>query len=187
MIYLLNENSNTFEQKQRTRRLIGQKIKKLSPRSANGDTLLHLVVSKSNTMKSNMNRTDEVNSLSVFPDYKVCKLFLESGFYVDSTNYSLETPLHIVSSYQNYNPFIILTLLNYGAHIDQKDLIGNQPCKRLSAISRSAICPFNYMTLKCLAANKIKAYNLPFVGIVPVALEEFVNLHWSSVHSTKCS
>lgn len=148
----------------------------MSPRNANGDTLLHLVVSKTNTMKSSMAGVEETYS-SVFPDLNVCKLLLEAGFYVDLVNFSLETPLHIVSSHQNYNGDIVNLLLSYGAHIDQKDLTGNQPCKRLAAISKCQMNPLKYLSLKCMAASKIKAYNLPFVGTVPIHLEDFINLH----------
>lgn len=175
LIYILNTNSITAEQKSSTLSLLSR-IKQLAPRNANGDTLLHLVVSKANTMKSSMAGVEETYS-SVFPDLHVCKLLLEAGFYVDLVNYSLETPLHIVSSHQNFNSEIVNLLLSYGAHIDQRDLTGNLPCKRLAAISKCQMNPLKYLSLKCLAASKIKAYNLPCTGIVPVQLEEFINLH----------
>lgn len=175
LIYILNANSLTDEQKTNTANLLSR-IRQMSPRNANGDTLLHLVVSKTNTMKSSMAGVEETYS-SVFPDLNVCKLLLEAGFYVDLVNFSLETPLHIVSSHQNYNGDIVNLLLSYGAHIDQKDLTGNQPCKRLAAISKCQMNPLKYLSLKCMAASKIKAYNLPFVGTVPIHLEDFINLH----------
>lgn len=175
LIFLLNLNSYSPEQKFSTLSLLAQ-IRQIDPRNSNGDTLLHLVVSKTNTMKTAMGGMEETYS-SVFPDYDVCKLMLKAGFYVDLVNCSQETPLHIVSSHQNFNAEIVYLLLSYGAHIDQKDITGNQPCKRLAAISKCSMNPLRYITLKCLAASKIKAYNLPFHGIVPKHLEEFVNTH----------
>lgn len=102
---------------------------------------------------------------------------LEAGFYVDLVNISRETPLHIVSSHQNFNSDIVHLLLSYGAHIDQRDVTGNLPCKRLAAISKCQMNPLKYLSLKCLAASKIKAYNLHFAGIVPQQLNEFIDLH----------
>lgn len=168
----------------------------MDPRNSNGESLLHLVVSKvtmnlfdyltiiiticdskTNTMKSSMAGVEETYS-SVFPDYNVCKLLLESGYEVDKTNYSLETPLHIASSPTSFNADIVYLLLSRGAHIDRKDLTGNQPCRRLAAISKCKSINFlKYSSLGCLAATAIKAYNLPFIGSVPIHLEEFINLH----------
>lgn len=175
LIYILNANSITAEQQSSTLSLLSR-IRQLNPRNANGDTLLHLVVSKANTMKSSMAGVEETYS-SVFPDLNVCKLLLEAGFYVDLVNYSRETALHIVSSHQNFNSDIVHLLLSYEAHIDQRDVTGTLPCKRLAAISKCQINPLKYLTLKCLAASKIKAYNLPFAGVVPTHLDEFINLH----------
>lgn len=96
---------------------------------------------------------------------------------MDTTNYSLETPLHIVSLHQNFDNKIVELLLRNGAHIDQKDLTGNQPCRRLAVINRCKINPLRYTTLKCLASIKVKLNNLIYKGVVPIEIENFIDLH----------
>lgn len=114
---------------------------------------------------------------SVFPDYSVCHLLVQAGFYVDATNACLETPLHVVSSYHNFDASIVQLLLENGSHIDQKDLTGNQPCKRLASINDYPFYPMRHLTLKCLASSKIKSFHIPYAGQVPPLLEKFINLH----------
>lgn len=137
---------------------------------------MHLVVSKTNIFNSQFTRINDIYS-TVFPHYGIAELFLKAGFHVDATNYSLETPLHIVSLHQNFDNKIVQLLLRHGAHIDQKDLTGNQPCRRLVVISRCKINPLRYTTLKCLASIKVRLYNLKYKGLVPIEIENFIDLH----------
>ena len=127
-------------------------------------------------MKSSISHVEDVYS-SVFPDYKICKLFIGAGFSTSAKNFMLETPLHIVSAHQNFNLDIVKLLLKHGAHIDQRDLTGNLPCRRLEAISHCQINPLNFITLKCLASRKIVKFSIPFSQKVPTHLEEFILMH----------
>lgn len=173
LIYILNHHSKTQQEEYETHMLM-KRLRAMNPRSSNGDTLLHLVLSKTNTMKSSI---VEQNYSSVFPHPSVCQLLLQAGFSIDAVNHSLETPLHIISSLQNFNEEIVKILLANGAHIDQKDCTGNQPCRRLRAIGKCTINTLDYLSLKCLAATKIRLYNIPFSNKVPADLVDFVNLH----------
>ncbi|KPM03211.1 ankyrin repeat domain containing protein 8 [Sarcoptes scabiei] len=176
LIYILNMNSSTAEQENSNLKLLNR-IRRLDPKNSNGDSLLHLVISKTNIIKSHVNNLVD-NYSSVFPDLKTCRLLLKVGYDVDTVNYSLETPLHIATLHQNFNEKIVKLLLLKGAHIDQKDLTGNQPSKRLAAINKSiTINPLRFMTLKCLASNKIRSYNLKYIDLVPKEVEKFINLH----------
>ena len=127
-------------------------------------------------MKSGIANVEEIYS-SVFPDYRICKLFIRAGFSPSARNFMLETPLHIVSCHQNFKLNIVELLLKNGAHIEQKDLTGNLPCKRLSTISNCRINPLNFVTLKCLASRKIVAFSIPYSQQVPADLEEFIKMH----------
>ncbi|KAH9528459.1 ankyrin repeat protein mann-cup [Dermatophagoides farinae] len=175
LIYILDANSKTKEQENQTFSLLCR-INRINPTNSNGDSLLHLVVSKTNILKTNVNGHEETYS-SVFPDLHICHLLLKAGYNVDIINSSWETPLHIASLHQNFNEKIVKLLLKKGAHIDQKDITGNQPIKRLSAINKCEINLMRYTTLKCLVACKIQSFNLRYVGIVPKDIESFIDLH----------
>lgn len=171
----MDANSKTKEQENQTFSLLCR-INRINPTNSNGDSLLHLVVSKTNILKTNVNGHEETYS-SVFPDLHICHLLLKAGYNVDIINSSWETPLHIASLHQNFNEKIVKLLLKKGAHIDQKDITGNQPIKRLSAINKCEINLMRYTTLKCLVACKIQSFNLRYVGIVPKDIESFIDLH----------
>lgn len=147
----------------------------LDPRNSFGDSLLHLVVSKSNTMKANGFLED--NHTVVFPDVQVTQLLLNSGASVDTINHSDCTPLHVACTRSNYDDKVVQTLLVNGAHIDRKNMSGNQPQKLLSSISECTINPLNYISLKCLAARVIVDNKIPFKGSIPVHLEDFIEVH----------
>lgn len=175
LIYILDKISETTEEENQTFSLLCR-IYRINPTNSNCDSLLHLVVSKTNILKANVNGHEETYS-SVFPDLRICNLLLRSGYEVDIVNTSWETPLHIASLHQNFNEKIVKLLLKKGAHIDQKDITGNQPIKRLSAINKCDINLMHYTTLKCLVACKIQSFNLQYVGIVPKDIEAFIDLH----------
>ncbi|GBM56108.1 Protein fem-1 A [Araneus ventricosus] len=146
----------------------------LQPRSSTGDTLLHLVVSKSNTMKTN---TFFEDPHAIFPDPGVTELMLQCGADVEAVNYNLSTPLHIASLPLNFQPGVVEVLLNYGAHIDRRNGNGNHPHYMLQSINECTINHLQYVTLKCLAARKIVEKNILFEGEVPVKLEGFIKIH----------
>lgn len=147
----------------------------MNPRNSYGDTLLHLVVSKTNTMKSNTFIEDP--HTVIFPDSKVCQLLLECDFDVDSTNNNGSTPLHIACTRSNFNLEVVNHLLSYGAHIDRRNVSGNQPHKLLASISESTVNSLKFISLKCLAARKIADHQIPYVGEIPISLEEFIRIH----------
>lgn len=175
LISILDKNSRTSKQQNQTYMLL-DRICQIAPYTSNGDSLLHLVVSKTNVLKSQTNGFEEIYP-TVFPCLKMCQLLLKAGFDVNRVNYSGETPLHIATCHQNFNSKIVELLLKEGAHIDQKDLTGNQPCRRLAAINKCNINPLQYLTLQCLASSKIKSYNLDYRGTVPKEIQNFIDLH----------
>lgn len=147
-------------------------------RTSHGDSLLHLVVSKSNTLKSaSFLETPETPSAVIFPDADVTRLLLEAGADVDAVNYWDNTPLHTACTRSNYHQATVQTLLSAGAHIDRKSQSGNQPQILMSAITECTINPMKFVSLKCLAARKVQEFRIPVTGHIPGPLIDFVQIH----------
>lgn len=174
LFYVLNTIKKTERETESMRQLIIS-IHRMNPRNSCGDSLLHLVVSKSNTMKSNTFIEDP--HTVIFPDPGVCELLIDCGGYVDAVNYNHSTPLHVACTRSNYNAVVVDILLRAGAHIDRRNATGNQPNNMLSSISECKINPLRHITLKCLCARKIVEHNVPFVGLIPIGLEDYIRMH----------
>ncbi|XP_077501382.1 ankyrin repeat protein mann-cup [Amblyomma americanum] len=145
------------------------------PRSAAGDSLLHLVVSRANTMKPTA--FFEEAHAHVFPDAPLAELLLECGADVEAVNEALSTPLHVAALRNNFRPDVVQMLLRHGAHLDRRNANGNQPHRMLAGISECTLNPLQHIGLQCLAARKIVERRIPFTGEVPVALEHFIRIH----------
>lgn len=167
LLYVLNVIKKDAQQTEETRRLL-LKIHRINPRNSSGDSLLHLVVSKDNAMKSNT-FIEDPHTL-IFPDAGVAQLLIDTGANVDALNDKLSSPLHVASTRQNYNPDVIRLLLERGAHIDRGNLRGDQPHKLLAAIGECTLNPLQFISLKCLAARKIK------VGLLKIVVKRFLNI-----------
>jgi hypothetical protein len=174
LFYVLNVIRKTGEQFEDTKNLLNS-IHKMNPRNSYGDSLLHLVVSKTNTMKSNTFVEDP--HTIIFPDARVCKLLLDCDFNVDAINNIGSTALHIACTRGNFNIDVVNHLLNYGAHIDRRNVTGSQAHKILSSISECTINPLKFITLKCLAARIIVDRQIRYIGEIPLCLEEFIRIH----------
>lgn len=174
LFYVLNVIRKTPQQIEETKSLI-RSINRINPRNSCGDTLLHLVVSKTNTMKSNTFIEDP--HTVIFPDSRVCHLLLECDFNVDSINNNGSTALHIACTRSNFNSEVINHLLSFGAHIDRRNTSGIQPHKLLASISESNVNALKFISLKCLAARKIADQQIRYVGEIPMSLEEFIRIH----------
>lgn len=173
-IFVLHVIPKTPEQIMMMKQLI-RDILRIEPRTSAGDTLLHLVVSKSNTMKPN-NYFEDPHT-AIFPNAAIAELLLECGANVEVINYNLSTPLHIAALISNFTPEVIQVLLKYGAHIDRRNGNGNHPHYMLQSISECNVNHLQYTTLKCLAARKVIEKQISFIGEVPVHLEEFIRIH----------
>ncbi|XP_054712915.1 protein fem-1 homolog C-like [Uloborus diversus] len=154
---------------------IVHRVLRIDPRTSSGDTILHLVVSKTNTMKSNTFFEDP--HAAIFPHAGVAELLLQCGANVEAMNCNLSTPLHIAAIISNYNPAVIDILLRYGAHIDRRNGTGNHPHDMLQEIAECTLNHLQYITLKCLAARKVIEKKIHYSGQVPVDLEGFIKIH----------
>eukprot|EP00095_Tigriopus_kingsejongensis_P006985 snap_masked-scaffold430_size173499-processed-gene-0.1 protein:Tk06985 transcript:snap_masked-scaffold430_size173499-processed-gene-0.1-mRNA-1 annotation:"hypothetical protein TcasGA2_TC010662" len=94
-------------------------VLKLNPLTSYGDTLLHLAVSSSSTLKSNSFLDDDTYSL--FPSIEVAEFIIRCGFNVHARNFTEETPLHVASKAENFNEDVANLLMRSGAHMDVPD------------------------------------------------------------------
>lgn len=142
-----------------------RRIRQIDPRDSFGNTLLHLAVFQTTNRSANH---------CLF----LCKCLLDAGFSINQVTDRLKTPLHLVSTSVNYNADVVDLFLSKGAHIDQKDLAGNQPAKQLAELSPLYVNPLKYLSLKCLAASVVsKTGKVLLPGTVPAHLMKFISQH----------
>ncbi|XP_075238445.1 ankyrin repeat protein mann-cup isoform X1 [Lycorma delicatula] len=174
LIYLLAVTMRTPEEKQ----LVHSSVKSLiqqNPRSAcTGDTLLHLCVSRLNTIKSSYFADD--NQL-IFPNMAVIQLLLNCGAPVNARNESRSTPLHVAANPYNFYGPLVRLLLDHGAHLDQPNRAGDCPTQLIAMNPVSTIPLVNYISLRCLAATAIVKNQIPYIGEIPATLQVFVGFH----------
>ncbi|XP_015911207.1 protein fem-1 homolog A [Parasteatoda tepidariorum] len=173
LLYVLHVIPKTDEQLNQARLIINEVLVS-DPRGSSGESLLHMVVSKSNAMKSTSIFDDPS---SIFPDPDITEMFLQCGADVDCVNHNLSTPLHVASLPLNFHPQVVEVLLRYGAHIDRRNSSGHHPHQLLQSIPECGVNHLNYISLKCLAARKVMEKQIHFLGEVPVGLEEFIRIH----------
>lgn len=175
LIYIMIESSKTEEQKNLVTELVTNLIR-INPRSSTtGDTLLHLCVSRLNTIRSNYFADD--NQVYVFPKQEVIKLLLDCGANVNARNETKSTPLHVASVAYNFRCSLVQMLLDYGAHIDQPNSSRECPSVKIAQNPLNYIHLLNYVTLKCLCATTVIKHNIPYENQIPKTLETFVKLH----------
>jgi len=92
----------------------------------------------------------------------------------------VNTPLHVAvvkwNRYQSQRDAwleVINLLLAYGAHVDFVNAKG----RRASDMLPSSVNVFNHVSLQCLAARTIRTHHLPYHGILPTRLADFVDKH----------
>lgn len=176
LIYLMLQTAKTSEQKVNIKQLITN-LTRVNPRTVSAeDTLLHLCVSKSNTLRSSYFLDEE--PIQVFPKLEVIQFLLDCGAHVNARNGTNSTPLHVATIDYNYNSWLVKLLLDYGAHIDQPNTSGECPIKQImSRALNNDIYVLNYITLKCLCATVISKNKIPYVNQVPRTLVHSIQLH----------
>ena len=181
LIHLVCKLNKTDEQLLQFYQIVHQCISK-NPTGNHGKTLLHLAADKATSTIC-----DE--AYSNFPNEQVVELLLKCGANVDATDDNHNTALHIVVDIMkcdccdavlcNTVRNIITTLLNYDAHIDIRNKMGNIVIGRLDHTtwtSMIGVDPFDHISLKCLAARIVKQSNIPHDDI-PDSLVPFIAIH----------
>ena len=139
----------------------------------NGDSLLHIAVREASSLFSDT-RVPHMSSRVVV------ELLLEAGAPVNAVNREGDTPLHLAVFNQPATmrgddkdwSEVIDALLEHGAHIDKPNKAGKTAQDFLPAD-----VVFKHTRLECLAARAIRASKLPYRGILPTMLADFVDEH----------
>ncbi|XP_046383766.1 protein fem-1 homolog A [Ischnura elegans] len=161
-------------------------------RTSQGDTLLHLAVSRMHAMRGGYIAAAAVGgpvpfpdeaggggSQGIFPCLDVIQTILECGAPVNARNESYSTPLHVAAEPANFNREVFSLLLEHGAHLDQPNRTGLEPVVMLRSIPEAeSFRLLQYTSLKCLAAKVVVRQCIPYWGgRIPRTLESFVRMH----------
>merc|ERR1712110_566752 len=114
------------------RKKIHRLVHEMDPRTNSRDSLLHLAVSKSNSLKAHNFFEDGGSVGNLFPSLSVAKLLVECGARVNATNNLDSTPLHTASTVSNFKQEVVELLLRHGAHIDMKNVQNVRPSDLLA-------------------------------------------------------
>ncbi|XP_033209315.1 protein fem-1 homolog C [Belonocnema kinseyi] len=174
LIYLLLETAQSKEEKDEMRQLVHNLVRQNPKCASTEDTLLHLCVSRVNTIHSNYFTADDIQM--IFPHLEVVKLLLESRAHVNAKNDSRSTPLHIASKSCNFHNSLIKLLLDYGAHLDTPNKAGETPASLIASNPASNINLVNYTSLQCHAAQAICKYGIQ-CNELPATLHQFLEFH----------
>ena len=108
-----------------------------------------------------------------FPCSSTTKLLLQAGADPQAVDRAKNTPLHIIVTYKKIvSDFltlhaIIMALLDHGVHIDSVNAAGQTPLSAASTgVAEIILKSQADMSLKCLAAQSIRKYNLNYIGQV---------------------
>lgn len=73
---------------------------------------------------------------------------------------------------------LVPLLLEYGAHIDQPNALGECPADKVNENPFNLdIRLVNYVSLKCLCAKIVTKHKIPYFYQLPRTLEDFIHLH----------
>lgn len=174
LVYILMRIAETEDELETTFNLVNPILKR-GPVTLTGDSLLHLSVSSSATLKASSFMEDD--ALSLFPNATVAEFILKCGSDVHSRNSINETPLHVACKAENFNKEVVDLLLERGAHLDAPDDRRIRP----QDILRTFGCKVNlvpHVSLKCLAAQAVLQSPHLWKGqVLPPNMDEFLRLH----------
>ncbi|XP_066141003.1 protein fem-1 homolog CG6966 [Euwallacea fornicatus] len=145
-------------------------LNKLGIKARLGRTLLHLACCRDVALLVRY-------PVCAFPSPHLIKVLLTVGADVTAQDDEGNTPLHL-AALANPCPRVINHLLESGAHLDQV----NNNLETFSSLLRcqqvhELVDVLQYSSLKCSAAKIIKQFKIPYRGVVPKALESFIEIH----------
>ena len=143
-------------------------------RNRSGNTLLHEFIKRYTD--------DDDDYLS--PCLQAVNLLLNEGFNVNVVNDEGNTPLHIAVMLEPRDDKLylvteILQLLFYGgAHHDFVNNDGKTPMDMAKTDeARMILSERRKLELKCISAKAVKKFGIPYLGVVPKTLENYISRH----------
>ena len=150
-------------------------MKKLSsqdPRNKFGNSLLHEFIEMCAVDNDSSSCLQAVN------------LLLTEGFYVNVVNNEGNSPLHIAVTLEPRNDKICLLteilrlLFDGGAHHDFVNNYGETPMDMAESVEACTILSERRtLELKCISAKAVKKFGIPYLGVVPKILENYISRH----------
>ena len=178
LIHLLLKMDKSEEETLALKRQV-HRIVRMNSRGMNGKSLLHLSVERKSS-----NVSDEF--YSKFPERGVVDILLECGANVNDFDDEKNIPLHacaeglrglVGDADVREMETIINTLIAHGAHVDVRNKQGKIAGEELCKTTWFKLCLVDHVSLKCLAAQKIKACDIPYEGEIPLSLVPFIEMH----------
>ena len=171
LVHLLCRLMTTEAELSSTRQLVRALVRTRS-RTSDGRTLLHLAVDPASSSVAEELYSD-------LPSCGVVDTLLTAGAAVNEVDSVGNTPLHVVVFNRSETARrgvwleVIHLLLQHGAHVD----IANAKREIAADMLPPNVNVLNHLSLKCLAAQAIRAHQLLYCGIIPTTLADFVDLH----------
>lgn len=147
----------------------------INPTGTNGNSILHLSLSRHPNMKLHTDRPKLGNW-----HYVLAEMLLQNGMNPNARNKDGETPLHIYLRHANnicqVNTDIVNLLRHHGAHIDICDEYGVSlfTSAKLVGVKIDLV---KDCSLMCLAAHTLIRYKIPYEEELPGFLIDFVRMH----------
>ena len=172
LVLMISKSEFCDERNASSLTMLLRKLFMQDPRNRYGNTLLHEFIKRC---------TDDDDSS---PCLQAVNLLLNEGFNFNVINNEGNTPLHIAVMLEPRNDKLylvteILQLLFYGgAHHDFVNNDGKTPMDMAGTDeARMILSERRKLELKCISARAVKKFGIPYLGVVPKILENYISRH----------
>ena len=151
-----------------------EELSSQDPRNSSGNSLLHVFIERCSFYNDSSSCLQAVN------------LLLNEGFNVNVpvVNNEGNSPLHIAVTLEPWNDKIYLLteilrlLFDGGAHHDFVNNDGKTPMDMAKTDeARMILSERRKLELKCISARAVKKFGIPYLGVVPKILENYISRH----------
>ena len=172
LVLMISKSEFCDERNASSLTMLSRKLFMQDPRNRYGNTRLHEFIKRC---------TDDDDSS---PCLQAVNLLLNEGFNFNVINNEGNTPLHIAVMLEPRNDKLylvteILQLLFYGgAHHDFVNNDGKTPMDMAGTDeARMILSERRKLELKCISARAVKKFGIPYLGVVPKILENYISRH----------
>lgn len=114
-----------------------------------------------------------------FPSPHLAEVLLRVGAEPNSKDEEGNTPLHLAAMGRPCPARLAQTLLDNGAHLDLVNGAGDTFSSLLRGQqTHQLVNEAKFTRLTCTAARVIRQFKIPYKGVVPRALEQYILSHW---------